>query len=142
MDIPEVRRRLRAALERARQDAAARRSRSDAAAAEFERFLAQRAVPTLQVLASALTAEGHRFKVFTPAESVRLQSEHSKDDFIELTLDSSHDPPIVVGLSSRVRGSRLLRSERPVREGIAVADLTDEDVLTFALAELPGFIVR
>jgi hypothetical protein len=142
MDVPEVRRRLRAAIDRARQDAAARRERSDAAAHEFERFLNERAVPVLQVLAAALVAEGRRFKVFTPAGSVRLASDHSKDDFVELSLDTSQDPPVVVGKVSRGRGRRQVAFERPIRDGVAVADLTDEDVLDFVLSEIASNFER
>jgi hypothetical protein len=142
MEISEVRRRLRAAIDRARQEASARRERSDTAARDYERFLADRAVPTLQALASALTAEGRRFEVFTPAGSVRLASAHSNDDFIELTLDSAQDPPVVVGRTNRGRGRRMVTSERPVREGIAVGDLTDEDVLDFVLEEIGPFVER
>ncbi|HXW05183.1 MAG TPA: hypothetical protein VD833_08125 [Vicinamibacterales bacterium] len=142
MDVPEVRRRLRAAIERARLDARGRRERSDAAAREFDRFLTERATPVLQILASALVAEGHRFKVFTPAGSVRLSAEGSADDYIELWLDSAQDPPAVVGRVSRGRGRRQVSSERPVREGVAVADLTDSDVLDFVLAEIGPFVER
>src|SRR5512145_2808138 len=104
MEVSGVRRRLRAAIERARREAQARRERSDVAAREFDRFLNERAGPILQVLAAALVAEGYRFKVFTPADSVRLASEGSGDDYIELSLDSEQDPPIVVGKVSRGRG--------------------------------------
>jgi hypothetical protein len=142
MEIAEVRRRLRAAIDRARQDAVARRERSDEAAREYDRFLTERAVPTLQTLAAALTAEGHRFKVFTPAGSVRLASDHAGDDYIELTLDATHDPPVVLGRVNRGRGRRVITIERPVRERTAVVDLTDEDVLDFALSEIGPFVER
>ena len=142
MEVPEVRRRLRAAIDRARHDVQARRDRSDAAARAFEEFLNGRAVPVLQVLASALVAEGHRFKVHTPAGSVRLASERSTDDFIELALDTTQDPPVVVGTVSHGRGRRRVTSERPVRDGVGVADLTDEDVLEFVLSEIGPFVER
>ena len=106
MDIPEIRRRVRAAIEQARLDAAARRERSDAAAKSYEQFLATWAVPAFNTMASALVAEGHRFKVTTPAGSVRLASERSPDDYVELTLDSSEDPPVVLGRTNAGRGRR------------------------------------
>lgn len=141
MEIAEVRRRLRAAIEAARKAAAARRARLDAAGRDYETFLAERAVPVFRDVASALTGEGHPFKVFTPAGSVRLASNHSAD-FIELELDTAEDPPQVVGRSSRGRGRRMVTSERPLREGAAVAELTEEDVLAFLLAEIAHFVVR
>ncbi len=142
MDIPEIRRRLRAAIEKARVQAADRRARGDAAARDYDEFLEQRAVPAVQTFAAALAGEGFRFNVFTPAGSVRLASEGAKDDFIELTLDTSADPPGVIGRVSRGRGRRMVTSEEPVREGAAVAELTDDDVLAFLLREILPFIER
>ena len=142
MEVSEVRRRVRAAIESARREAQERRVRSDRAALEYQDFLRDRAVPLFQTVASALIAEGYRFKVFTPADSVRLASETSGNDFIELTLDATADPPTVSGRTSRGRGSRLVDSERPVKEGKAVADLSDEDVLGFLMEEIAGFVER
>ena len=142
MEVSEVRRRVRAAIESARREAQERRVRSDRASLEYQDFLRDRAVPLFQTVASALVAEGYRFKVFTPADSVRLASETSGNDFIELTLDAAADPPTVSGRTSRGRGSRLVDSERPVKAGKAVADLSDEDVLGFLMEEIVGFVER
>jgi hypothetical protein len=142
MDIPEVRRRLRAAIEGARREAAERRARTDAAVRDYDQFLEQRAVPVFQAFASALNGEGFRFQVSTPAGSVRLASESAKDDFIELELDTTADPPEVMGRVNRGRGRRLVTSERPIRDGAAVAALTDDDVLSFLLREIPPFVER
>lgn len=142
MDIPEVRRRLRAAIEEARRQAEGRRTRNDAAARDYEVFLEQRAVPLFHTVASALVAEGHQFKVFTPANSVRLASQRSNEDFIELALDTESNPPAVFGRISRGRGRGGVSSERPVLKGAAVADLTEEDVLSFLLDEIAPFVER
>ena len=142
MDIPEIRRRVRAAIEQARRDAAGRRERSDAASRAYDQFLAIRAVPTFNTVASALVAEGHRFKVFTPAGSVRLASERSPEDYIELTLDSSEDPPIVLGRTSQNRGRRAVTKERPVRDGASPETLTEDDVVDFVVAEITSLIER
>ena len=142
MEVSEVRRRVRAAIEAARRSAQERRGRADRAAEDYARFLPGVAVPVFQVLASALVAESHRFKVFTPADSVRLAAESSPEDYIELGLDTSQDPPIVLGRVSRGRGRRLITSERPIREGAEVSQLTDEDVLNFVVAELGPFLER
>jgi hypothetical protein len=142
MEVSEVRRRVRAAIESARRAAQDRRVRSDRAALEYQDFLRDRAVPLFQTVASALVAEGYRFKVFTPADSVRLASETSGNDFVELTLDATADPPTVSGRTSRGRGSRLVDSERPVKEGKAITDLSDEDVLGFLMEEIAGFVER
>jgi hypothetical protein len=142
MEVSEVRRRLRAAIVQARRQAAARRERSDAAARDFERLLEDRAIPVFQTLAAALTAEGHRFTVFTPAGSVRLSSETSTHDYIELALDSTGDSPSLVVRTSRGRGRRQLTSERAVLEGARIGELTDEDVLGFVLSEIAPFVER
>jgi len=142
MDIPEIRRRVRAAIERARRDAAGRRERSDAASRAYDQFLSGRAVPTFNTLAAALVAEGHRFKVHTPAGSVRLASERSPDDYIELTLDTTEDPPVVLGRTNVSRGRRAVTRERPVREGASPDVLTEEDVVDFTIAEITSLIER
>ena len=142
MEISEVRRRLRAAIEKARRESAERRARVDAAARDYETFLAERAAPVFHQVAAALTAEGQKFKVFTPASSIRLAAERSPDEFIELSLDDSSDPPAVVGRTTRGRGRRTVSSERAIRDDAAIGDLTDEDVLAFLLEEIPRLIER
>ena len=142
MEVSDVRRRLRGAIEKARLAAAERRVRSDEASRSYEEFLAHRAVPLFHQVASALVAEGHVFKVFTPAGSVRLASERTPDEFIELTLDGASDPPRVVGRTSRGRGRRLTTSERPVRDDALVAELTEDDLLSFLLEEILPLVER
>ncbi|CAN5835668.1 hypothetical protein BH24ACI4_BH24ACI4_24250 [soil metagenome] len=140
MEPSEVRRRVRTAIEAARKEAHERRSRSEEAVRAYEEFLRARAAPVFHVLASALVAEGHRFKVFTPADTVRLVSESASEDFIELMLDRSSDPPSVSGLVSRGRGRRLVTAERPVAEGKPIAEITEEDVLGFLIDEITPFV--
>ena len=140
IELPELRRQIRIAIDLAKKNAAAKRSRSDTAQRDYDTFLAQIAVPTVQQVASALAGEGHLFKVETPAGSVRLSSVSAKDDFIELLLDTAQDPPEVVARVSRGRGRRMMTSERPVRERTAVADLKAEDVVTLLVQEITPFL--
>ena len=142
MEVSEVRRRLRGAIETARREAQERRGRSDQAARDYEVFLGERAVPLFHTVASALVAEGQRFKVFTPAGSVRLASESGGEDYIELLLDTSVDPPVVIGRTSRGRGRRVTTSERPVKDALPIDQLTEEDVLDFLVTELAPFLER
>lgn len=142
MEIPEVRRRVRAAIDQARRDLAARRERNDSASRAFDEFLSERAVPAFNKVASALTAEGHRFKVFTPAGAVRLSSERSPEDFIELTLDTSEPFPIVLGRTNVGRGRGATTRERPVRRGATPSDLSEEDVVEFLVSEIVPFVER
>jgi hypothetical protein len=140
IEITELRRRIRVAIELSKKNSAARRARTDAAAKDYDTFLEQVAVPAVQRFASALSGEGHLFQVATPAGSVRLTSASSGDDYIEMLLDTSQDPPEVIARINKGRGRRMLTSERPVRERTAIADLTDEDVVTLLLQEIPAFL--
>lgn len=140
IETSEVRRRLRSAIEQARSNAAARRERSDAAARDYEQFLATIAVPVVQQFANVLSAEGHHFHLATPAGSVRLTSASSSEDYVEILLDTSQDPPEVIGRTSHGRGRRLVASERPVRDQTAVSELNEEDVLAFMLTEIIPFV--
>jgi hypothetical protein len=140
MEIPDIRRRVRAAINQARRDAATRRERSDAAARAYDEFLTTCAVPAFNLVASALAGEGQRFKVSTPAESVRLSSENGAENYIELVLDPTDDPPVVLGRSNVGRGRRAITRERSLRKDIA--SLTQEDVVEFVLGEIAPFVER
>jgi hypothetical protein len=141
MDVALVRRRLRGAIEKARTEAAARRARKTEAARGYDEFL-DRARPVFHQFAAALAAEGQRFKVLTPAGSVRLSFEAAPETGIELTLDDNVDPPQVIGRTTIGRGRRKVSAERPVREGAAPATLSEEDVLSFLLDEILPFVER
>lgn len=142
MEVSEVRRQVRAAIDSARKSAQERRARSDQAARDYAAFLSGTAVPLFHVFAQALVAEGHRFKVSTPAESVRLASDFSPEDFIEVALDPDADPPTVVGRTKRGRGRRVVTTERPLEERASIAELTEADVLTFLVREIVPFVER
>jgi hypothetical protein len=98
------------------------------------------AVPLFHQVARALKAEGHTFNVFTPSGGVRLMSERAAEDYIELLLDTAGEPQ-VVGHSSRIRGRRVLETERPIGDG-PIRSLTDEQVLEYLLKELEPFVER
>src|SRR5687768_17384853 len=106
MEVSDVRRRIRAAIEAARARAAERRARTDEASRAYDVFLETVAVPAVHTVVNALTGEGYRFKVITPGRAVRMTQERSPEDFIELALDTERDVPAVVLISSRGRGRR------------------------------------
>jgi hypothetical protein len=142
MEISDIRRRVTQTVERAKQQAAERRARGDEAARAFETFLSKIAVPLFRQIANVLRSDGFQFTVFTPSGSVRLMSDRSADDFIELLLDATgtgDDRPRVVGHTSHSRGRRGVDSERVLGEPGA---LTEEDVLEFVLKELEAFVER
>ncbi len=139
MEISLVRRRLTETIERAKKQAAERRGRTDQASREFEVFLQKIAVPLFRQVANALKADGYTFTVFTPSGSVRLMSDRAAEDFIEVTLDTSDDPPRVMGQTSRNRGRRVIDAERAIGTPDA---MTEEDLLEFLLKELEAFVER
>jgi hypothetical protein len=141
MEIADVRRRVQETIDRARRAAAGRRARSDEAAKQFDEFLERIAVPVFRQVANVLRAQGILFTVFTPGGSVRLMSDRAGEDYIELVLDTSDDPPVVAGHTSRARGRRIMESERPIAVK-PIRDLSEDDVLGFVLKELEPFVER
>src|SRR5262245_24154375 len=139
MEIAEVRKRILATIDRARQRAAERRARGDEAGRAYATFLETVAVPMFRQVANVLRAERYQFTVFTPSGSVRLMSDRAAEDFIELTLDASGDEPLVVGHASRSRGRRVTEHERGIGPP---ASLSENDVLDFLLTELEAFVER
>jgi hypothetical protein len=139
MEVSDVRRRVLETIDRARRESAERRVRMDEASRDYARFLDEVAVPLLRQIANVLKAEGLPFTVFTPGGSVRLVSDKSADDFIELTLETSGGRPLVIGRSRSARGRRTTESERPVSER-AIPEITDEQLLGFVLKELEALV--
>jgi hypothetical protein len=139
MEIADVRKRVNQTIDRAKRQAAERRARTDQAGRAFDTFLSSLAIPLFKQVASALRPDGYAFNVFTPSGSVRLMSDRSAEDYIELTLDTSGDVPRVLGHSSRNRGRRVVESERALGEP---SSLTEEDVLNYVLKELEALVER
>jgi hypothetical protein len=142
MEVSDVRRRIRAAIDEARLRAAERRTRTDDASRAYDQVLETVAVPAFHMVANALVGEGYRFKVITPGRAVRLSPERTPEDFIELSLDTNRDVPAVVIVTSRGRGRRMVSAERILREGPGIAELNEEDVIAAVLGELTPFIER
>lgn len=142
MEPSDVRRRLRAAIDEAKRHSTERRARIDAASRAWEDALPVTVAPAFHGLSQALAAEGHRFKVSTPNESVRLSVERSAEEFIELALDTTRETPAVMLRSTRGRGRRMVSSERVAVEGAGIAQLTQEAVVGLLLEELIPFIER
>ena len=134
METSDVRKRIKDSLERARKAASERRTRNTEASASYEVFLQSAAVPVFQQAAGALKAEGYPFVVHTPAGSVRLASERSSHDFIDLRLDTSGSRPQVLVRIERLKGRETTSQERPLKPGALVNSLTEQDVLD-AIAE-------
>ena len=141
METSVLRKRLADTVEAAKRTAAERRARADAAARDYSQFLDLVAVPLFRQVANVLKASGYSFTVFTPTGSVRLMSDKASEDYIELSLDTSADQPMVMGRSSHARGRRVIENERAIAEQ-TVANLTEDHVLNYLLKELEPFVER
>jgi hypothetical protein len=141
METSTVRNRLNLVIENAKRLSAERRTRNDDASRAFERFREIYAVPLFRQIAGALKAGGYPFTVFTPGGSIKLMSDKSAEDYIEISLDLTGDQPVVVGHVSRTRGRRVIESERPIATK-PVSELTEEDLLEYMLKEIGPFVER
>jgi hypothetical protein len=141
MEISDVRKGLFDAMARAKQRAADRRAGSDAAARAFESFLNRTAVPLFRQITNVLRAEHYGFNVFTPPGSVRLMSDKSAEDFIEISLDTAGEAPRVVGRTSRARGRRVIDAEQVVASGDPES-ITEAELFAFVMKELEPFVER
>ena len=141
-EVSEVRQRVLAMIERAKQDAAERRARADVAEAQARRFIQDTVTPLARQVLSVLKVEGFQYRLSTPAGSVRLVFGKHHEDFIDLAVDATQDPVTIMTLVSHVRGQRVSTTERPLADSVEVDQLTEEHVLAFLLAALPVFVAR
>jgi hypothetical protein len=142
VEVSEVRRQLKHAIDRAKARAQQKRQTAADTERAYATFLEEVATPTTRMLANALKAEGYLFTVSTPSGGLRLASDRGRDDYVELALDGSGDKPIVVGRVRHTRGSRTLEDERPIKAGAGPQDLTEVDVLAFLVNALDPWLER
>jgi hypothetical protein len=142
VEVSLVRKRLKTAIDAARARAQHRRQSAAEAERTYEVFLHDVAIPITRQVANALKAEGYGFTVSTPGGGVRLASERTRDDFIELRLDTTDERPQVMGRVSASRGSRVLDEERPVKPGASPDAISEDDLLDFLLHALESWIER
>ena len=142
MEVSLVRKRLKAAIDAARDRAQRRRQRVADAERAYDAFLNDVARPVARQVANALKAEGYSFTVFTPGGGLRLASDRTREDFIEFALDTSGDRAEVIGRVSRQRGSRTIDEEMPVKRGASPDAISEEDVLEFFAGALEPWLER
>ena len=135
-DVALIRKRIQTEIEKARRDQAERRSRASEATRDYEEFLHNAAIPVFRMFANVLKSEGMPFEVMTPAGGVRLQSERHREDAIEMELDTTADPPQPLVTVTRVRGSRVIQSDRSIKGSNSLVQLTEHDVIEMLLEEL------
>jgi hypothetical protein len=131
---------VQSAISVAKSRALERRHRVDEAERAYAAFLENVATPVVRQVASALKAEGYPFTVSTPGGGLWLASDHGRDDFVELVLDTSGDHPQVMGRISQSRGSRRLEDERPIRPNTPPDALSEDDVLDFVVRTLERWV--
>ena len=142
MEVSQVRKRLKMAIDGSRQRAAKRRERVAEAQRAYEQFLTEIAIPMAKQLANAMKVEGYGFTVFTPGDGLRLAADRGRDDFIDLTLDSTGERPEVMARVSQQRGSRTLDEEMPVKRGAHPDEISEDEFLDFLLGALEPWFER
>lgn len=142
MEVSQVRKRLKTAIDGSRDRAATRRERVAEAQRAYEQFLSDIATPMARQLANAMKVEGYAFTVFTPGNGLRLASDRGRDDFIDLTLDTTGDRPEVIARVSQRRGSRTLDEEMPVKRGARPDEISEDEFLDFLLGALEPWFER
>ena len=142
LETAEVRRQLTHRLAELRKAQTQRRAAADAARAAFEGVLESEIAPTVRQFAQALKAEGFNFSVQTPASTVRLVSDRSSDNVVDIVLELGAAQPAVVVRSAYTRGRRQLEDERTLAQGDAIASLDGERVLAVLLDAIEPFVER
>ncbi len=137
----DVRQRVLRTIEAARRAAEARRARAAEAERDGKAVLAEVVAPACRAVAAVLKAEGYGFHVLTPVGSVRLAADAAAEDFIEIALDTTRDPPALVGRVSRAWGRRVLVDEQVVREA-PLGGLTEDEAVAIVLERLAPFVER
>jgi len=128
------------AITAARARTQERRQQSETATRDYGVFLQIVATPLLQQIANALKAEGHSFTVSTPGDGVRIEYDRGRDNFVEITLDTSGDRPQVIGRVSQTRGSRRLDEARPIKPDASPSEIAEADVLEFVVQALEPWL--
>ena len=142
MEVSQVNKRVKNAIEQARARAQARRTAAASAEKAFAVFLETVATPVSRQVVNALKVANISFTLGTPGGGLRLAAERGRDDYIEFVLDASGELPQAAGRVSISRGSRTIDEVVPVKPGSAIEELTDEDVLEFLVAALEPWLER
>ncbi|MDQ3168882.1 MAG: hypothetical protein M3Q55_01950 [Acidobacteriota bacterium] len=139
-ELTDLRRRVRQAIQDAKRRGAARRAARDEAASAWATAVSAVVEPVATDVAAALTGEGLPFRLETPRGTIRLVSERSADDYIEIVLDDSdeRDVPEVIGRSVIGRGRQ---SVTVIEELLgAPSDLAPDRITAFFLNAIAPWI--
>ena len=139
-ELTDLRRRVRQAMQDAKRRAAQRREARDEASKAWDTAVADVVEPAATQMAAALTGEGLPFRLETPRGTIRLVSDRSKNDYIEIVLDANdeRDVPEVVGRNVVSRGRQ---SVTVIEESLgAPSELTEDRVTELLLKALGPWI--
>jgi hypothetical protein len=142
LDLGEVRRQLRLAIEETKRAAAAHRAEVDEAGRSFEFLLEHVAGPLFRQFTSALRAEGLLFRVITPGGAVRIEAERSADNFLELVLDTARHPVALLLRRRYTRGHQIFTDDRAIAEGPDLSGVTPAQLLAALMDAVTPFIER
>ena len=132
-ELTDLRRRVRQAMQDAKRNAAQRREARDEASKAWDTAVAEVVEPAATQMVAALTGEGLPFRLETPRGTIRLVSDRSKNDYIEIVLDADdeRDVPEVIGRNVVGRGRQGVTL---IEESLgAPSELTDDRVTEFLL---------
>lgn len=142
MEVSQVNKRVRSAIEDAKAKAQARRNAAASADKAYAAFVETVATPIARQVANSLKVAGVAFTLGTPGGGVRLAADRGRDDYVEFVLDASGELPQAAGRVSVTRGSRTIVETLPIRPDTAIEDLTEEDVLEFLVRALEPWLER
>jgi hypothetical protein len=142
MEISLVRKRVRDGIEQAQKAAAVRRAANHEATRVWDELRERMVAPTMQQVSQVLKSENRGFRVETPGGTVRLSSERSADDYIEVTIETSGPVPVVVARVNRTRGRERFSDEHILASGDGIPALTEEKLLDVLITSLAPFLER
>jgi hypothetical protein len=143
MEPSTLRKRVKEAIEGARQAAAARRATADAAALAWRSARDTVVIPTWQQTVQVLRSEGYLLQVSTPSNSVRVNSEKNPQDGVELVLETGSQGPFVLQRVTTTRGREVTSDERVAIAGTeTIASITEEQAAALLLSALAPFFER
>ena len=142
MEPSEIRKRVLQAIEQAKRHAIEHRGETERATAAFDDLL-PRAAAAWKIAMNVLRSEGHGFTMQTPAGLLRLVSDRSGEDYIEVALDTGRRPVAVLVRTRLARGRRVIDRESTVAQGDeAIAGLDEDRLVDVLVRELEPFVER
>ena len=143
MEVAELRQQILREIARAQTTVMERRQSGDAAHDAYAKFIDEVAGPLVLQAVQILRAERLPYQAQTPADSARIASEKSADDFVEFVLDTSIRPPRVLGRSSvTVSRRNVVVEEVPIAPEKAIEDLQDRGLLPFLFPAIGRLAAR